>query len=61
MDTAVAACNAWTDKDCRYTGISSIDFMVRETRAVIRGDMAIVRLGSCGSLTDSFPVGAVGV
>lgn len=29
-------------------GMSNMDFMVRECRAVVDGQMAIVRLGTCG-------------
>ncbi|KAJ1723518.1 hypothetical protein LPJ53_002130 [Coemansia erecta] len=31
-------------------GLSMMDFFVRETRLVVQGPLAIVRLGSCGSL-----------
>ncbi|KAE9386649.1 purine and uridine phosphorylase [Gymnopus androsaceus JB14] len=41
-------------------GAPNMDFFVRETRESITGDMAIVRLGSCGSLNhSSAPVGTV--
>ena len=36
-----------------------MDFFVRETRAVVLGTMAIIRFGSCGSLTERAPPGAV--
>jgi len=35
-----------------------MDFMVRETREIVHGDMIIIRLGSCGGLLD-IPVGSV--
>ena len=38
-----------------------MDFFVRETRAVVEGDIAIVRMGSCGSLDPSFGCGTLGV
>lgn len=38
-----------------------IDFFVREARAVVEGDIAIVRFGSCGSLDPSFGCGSLGV
>ncbi|KAG0208596.1 hypothetical protein BGX28_000520 [Mortierella sp. GBA30] len=34
-------------------GISMMDFFVRECRAVVDGPMLIVRLGSCGSLSEA--------
>lgn len=40
-------------------GFSVVDFFVRECRAVVEGDMIIVRLGSCGSLSDKAPIGSV--
>lgn len=42
-------------------GYPNIDFMVREARAVVEGDMAIIRFGSCGSLDPTFPTGSIGV
>ncbi|KAG0054743.1 hypothetical protein BGZ83_010526 [Gryganskiella cystojenkinii] len=33
-------------------GISMMDFFVRECRAVVDGPMIMIRLGSCGSLSD---------
>ncbi|GJJ78530.1 hypothetical protein EMPS_10889 [Entomortierella parvispora] len=33
-------------------GISMMDFFVRECRAVVDGPMLMIRLGSCGSLSD---------
>ncbi|KAI8143175.1 nucleoside phosphorylase domain-containing protein [Fennellomyces sp. T-0311] len=40
-------------------GNPMMDFFVRETRAVVSGTMAIIRFGSCGSLTGRAPPGAV--
>ncbi|CAO3643834.1 unnamed protein product [Cunninghamella blakesleeana] len=40
-------------------GNCMMDFFVRETRAVVEGDIAIIRFGSCGTLVDSAPVGSV--
>ncbi|KAI8344573.1 nucleoside phosphorylase domain-containing protein [Chlamydoabsidia padenii] len=40
-------------------GNCMMDFFVRESRAVVEGDMAIIRFGSCGSLTARAPPGAV--
>ncbi|KAG9060932.1 hypothetical protein KI688_007890 [Linnemannia hyalina] len=34
-------------------GVSMMDFFVRECRAVVDGPMTIIRLGSCGSLSDA--------
>ncbi|KAG0241719.1 nucleoside phosphorylase domain-containing protein [Mortierella sp. GBAus27b] len=34
-------------------GVSMMDFFVRECRAVVDGPMIIIRLGSCGSLSDA--------
>lgn len=42
-------------------GMAMMDFMVRETRAVTEGDMAIIRLGTCGGLQDNNPIGTVSV
>lgn len=36
-----------------------MDFFVRETRASVEGEMAIIRFGSCGSLSHLAPPGAV--
>ena len=38
-------------------GTAMMDFLVRESRAVVKGLMAIVRLGSCGGLTSADEVG----
>ncbi|KAI8084911.1 nucleoside phosphorylase domain-containing protein [Halteromyces radiatus] len=40
-------------------GNPMMDFLVRETRAVVDGDIAIIRFGSCGSLTERAPPGSV--
>ncbi|KAI9263740.1 nucleoside phosphorylase domain-containing protein [Sporodiniella umbellata] len=40
-------------------GTSMMDFFVRETRASTEGTIAIIRFGSCGSLSASAPTGAV--
>ncbi|KAG0011723.1 hypothetical protein BGZ80_000461 [Entomortierella chlamydospora] len=34
-------------------GVSMMDFFVRESRAIVDGPMVIIRLGSCGSLSDA--------
>ncbi|PCH32973.1 purine and uridine phosphorylase [Wolfiporia cocos MD-104 SS10] len=39
-------------------GYPNADFFVREVRECLRGDMVVVRLGSCGALID-VPVGTV--
>lgn len=40
-------------------GNCMMDFFVRETRASVDGTLAIIRFGSCGSLTTSAPPGSV--
>lgn len=40
-------------------GFSVVDFFVRECRAVVQGEMIIVRLGSCGSLSGEADIGTV--
>ncbi|CAO1635955.1 unnamed protein product [Jaminaea pallidilutea] len=40
-------------------GFSMVDFFLRECRAVVEGDMVVIRLGSCGSLDESLPIGTV--
>ncbi|EPQ30182.1 uncharacterized protein PFL1_02298 [Pseudozyma flocculosa PF-1] len=40
-------------------GFSVVDFFVRECRAVVEGEMIIVRLGSCGSLRPDYGIGTV--
>ncbi|KAG8906221.1 hypothetical protein FRB99_007367 [Tulasnella sp. 403] len=39
-------------------GIANMDFFVRECRECVLGDMAIIRLGSCGGLAHDLPVGS---
>ncbi|RDB29910.1 Purine nucleoside phosphorylase DeoD-type [Hypsizygus marmoreus] len=39
-------------------GSPNMDFFVREVRECLKGDMSVVRLGSCGALVD-VPVGTV--
>ncbi|KAG1139424.1 hypothetical protein G6F37_009616 [Rhizopus arrhizus] len=40
-------------------GNCMMDFFIRETRASVKGTMAIIRFGSCGSLSPDAPAGAV--
>ena len=40
-------------------GFSVVDFFVRECRAVVQGEMVIVRLGSCGSLEPEYGLGSL--
>ncbi|GAC93798.1 uridine phosphorylase [Pseudozyma hubeiensis SY62] len=40
-------------------GFSVVDFFVRECRAVVEGEMIIVRLGSCGSMQPEYGIGTV--
>ena len=42
-------------------GLAMMDFFIREARAVVRGPMAVVRLGTCGCLQASVKVGNVSV
>ncbi|KAG8998130.1 hypothetical protein FRB94_007186 [Tulasnella sp. JGI-2019a] len=42
-------------------GIANMDFFVRECRESVVGDMAIIRLGSCGGLLEDLPVGSLTV
>ncbi|KAG8851867.1 hypothetical protein FRB96_009052 [Tulasnella sp. 330] len=42
-------------------GAANMDFFVRECRESVFGDMAIVRLGSCGGLLEDLPVGSLTV
>lgn len=42
-------------------GFSVVDFFVRECRAVVEGDMIIVRVGSCGSVKEDLTVGTIAV
>jgi len=39
-------------------GSPNVDFFIREVRESLSGDMVVIRLGSCGCLTD-LPVGSV--
>ncbi|TFL00369.1 purine and uridine phosphorylase [Pterulicium gracile] len=41
-------------------GHPNMDFFVREVRECVRGDMIVVRIGSCGALAD-VPVGSVAI
>lgn len=40
-------------------GPSVVDFFIRECRAVVEGEMIIVRVGSCGSVDPSIQIGTV--
>lgn len=40
-------------------GVPNMDFVVRETRAVVNGPMAIIRFGTCGGLSDKVAPGSV--
>ncbi|CAO1638995.1 unnamed protein product [Sympodiomycopsis kandeliae] len=40
-------------------GHSAVDFFMRECRAVIVGEMIVVRFGSCGSIAREVPIGTV--
>lgn len=40
-------------------GHSMMDFFVREARACVEGTMAVIRFGSCGSLSHLAPPGAI--
>ncbi|KIJ33033.1 hypothetical protein M422DRAFT_52594 [Sphaerobolus stellatus SS14] len=40
-------------------GASNADFFVREVRECITRDMVVVRLGSCGGLLSTLPVGSI--
>jgi len=42
-------------------GIPMTDFMVRESRHITKGPLAIVRLGTCGTPRPDVPVGSVAV
>ncbi|GAA5831549.1 hypothetical protein JCM5353_000433 [Sporobolomyces roseus] len=42
-------------------GVAMTDFFVREVRAVVEGELAIIRFGSCGSLDPTLKVGSLGV
>ncbi|KAJ8583905.1 purine and uridine phosphorylase [Rhizopogon salebrosus TDB-379] len=43
---------------CIGMGAPNADFFIREVRECVRGDMVVIRLGSCGCLTD-LPVGSL--
>ncbi|KAH7908138.1 purine and uridine phosphorylase [Hygrophoropsis aurantiaca] len=43
---------------CIGMGAPNVDFFIREVRECVRGDMLVIRLGSCGCLTD-LPVGTL--
>ncbi|KIK97583.1 hypothetical protein PAXRUDRAFT_211354 [Paxillus rubicundulus Ve08.2h10] len=43
---------------CIGMGGPNVDFFIREVRECVRGDLLIIRLGSCGCLTD-LPVGSL--
>jgi len=40
-------------------GTPMVDFVLRETRAVVDGPMAVVRFGTCGTPQSSIPIGSV--
>eukprot|EP01126_Amoeba_proteus_P000753 TRINITY_DN10216_c0_g1_i10.p1 TRINITY_DN10216_c0_g1~~TRINITY_DN10216_c0_g1_i10.p1 ORF type:complete len:227 (-),score=33.30 TRINITY_DN10216_c0_g1_i10:142-822(-) len=40
-------------------GTSMVDFMVRETRAIVSGNISIIRLGTCGTPDPNIPIGSV--
>ncbi|GJJ08961.1 hypothetical protein Clacol_003181 [Clathrus columnatus] len=40
-------------------GAPNADFFLREVRECVIGDMIVVRLGSCGGLRESLPVGSI--
>ncbi|KAK0537371.1 hypothetical protein OC834_000815 [Tilletia horrida] len=40
-------------------GFSAVDFFLRECRAVVKGEMIVVRLGSCGSIDENICIGTV--
>lgn len=40
-------------------GVAMMDFVVRETRAVVDGPMVIIRFGTCGALQQSIPIGSI--
>lgn len=42
-------------------GTAMLDFMLRETAAVVDGPMAVIRLGTCGSVRPHMPVGHLSV
>lgn len=44
---------------CTHMGMPNMDFVVRETKAVVDGQLAMVRLGTCGGLQQHTPLGTV--
>ncbi|KAG1690398.1 hypothetical protein DVH05_028186 [Phytophthora capsici] len=40
-------------------GVPNMDFVVRETRAVVNGPMTIIRFGTCGAVREEVPPGSV--
>ncbi|KAF1315963.1 Achain a, uridine phosphorylase, partial [Globisporangium splendens] len=44
---------------CFYKGTSNMDFVVRETRAIVEGPMAVIRFGTCGGLKEEVVPGSV--
>ncbi|KAG9393570.1 Phosphorylase superfamily [Carpediemonas membranifera] len=42
-------------------GFPNMDFVVRELRAIVEGDLAIVRFGTCGTPQPDIPVGHIAV
>ncbi len=42
-----------------HMGFSNMDFVVRESSAVVDGEMAIVRLGTCGALQPPAHMGSI--
>lgn len=42
-------------------GIPMIDFVVRESRAIVEGPMLFIRLGTCGTPTSNIKVGTISV
>ncbi|CAO1614470.1 unnamed protein product [Parajaminaea phylloscopi] len=42
-------------------GFPLVDFFLRECRAVVSGDLIVVRLGSCGSIDAKVPLGSIAV
>ncbi|KAL9939020.1 hypothetical protein V8E36_001833 [Tilletia maclaganii] len=40
-------------------GFAAVDFFLRECRAVVQGEMIVVRLGSCGSIDEDLRIGTV--
>jgi len=42
-------------------GIAMMDFLVRESRAIIDGTLVIIRLGTCGTISSSIKIGSMAV